>query len=107
MSLGQILNITAVAAITGGLIYLAVGTTSNLDYVKERAEARWQQAGSQVVGYTGYQRSMTLTPEYGGAKVWYSLRGPQTDVMYTGFLRRWGDEIHVYGPRAVNSIITW
>ena len=99
--MGQVLNISAVGVITGGLIYLAVGTTANLEYVQERAEARWQEVGYQVVAYDGYQRSMTLTASYGGARVWYTLRKADTDVMYTGFLRRWGDEIHVYGPRAI------
>lgn len=100
----EFLGATILASLVGGLIYLAVGTTANLDHVKARAEARWQEVGYQVVGYEGYQRGVTLLPEYGGARVWYSLRRAETNIIYTGYLTRWGNEIHVYGPRAVDAI---
>lgn len=98
----------AVVVVTGvGLAYFAactLGTDANLDHVRERSVARWQEVGYEVVGYKGYQWGATPFPGYGGARVWYSLRREGTNVIYTGSLWRWGDEIHVYGPRAIDAV---
>lgn len=88
------------------LVALAlVGCASNVDYVKERGAARWREVGYEPIGYEGYQWGLWFGPGYGGASVWWSLRRvPDNGTIYTGYLRRWGDELHVYGPHAIDAI---
>jgi hypothetical protein len=85
----------------------SIGSIKNLDYVKERADDRWAELGFNVVGYDGYNWGYTwwLSPSHGGAKVWYVLeRNPDNGITYTGFLSRWGDEIHMYNLTALDAI---
>lgn len=78
--------------------------SGNREYVEERAETRWNQVGYRIIGYEGYQWGFWFGP-YGGAAVWYQLETTTPNgVRYTGFLYRWGNEIHVYGPKAVDAI---
>lgn len=87
------------------LVWFGIGSSGNIDYVKDRAQARWAEQGFEVVGYEGYQWGFGgFGTPWGGAKVWYRLRKPGNDITYTGFLFRWGDELHVYGPKAIDAI---
>ena len=80
-------------------------TSGNLDYVKDRAEARWKDYGMEVVTYEGFQWGFWGLNSYGGAHVWYRLRQiPDNGITYTGYLQRWGDELHIYGPKAIDAI---
>ena len=92
--------ITVVLFVMGGCSY------SNLDYVKERADQRWESMGFEVVGYDGFQWGVTyIHPSYGGAKVWHVLkRIPDNGIIYGGFLQRWGNEIHMYNVKAIDAI---
>jgi hypothetical protein len=96
-------------AVVIGVGSVLFGSSFNLSYVKEHAAARWREVGYEVIGYEGYQWGFWGPGGYGGAKVWYSLRRTKPDdrgVIYTGSLYRWGSELHVYGPRAIDAIST-
>jgi len=78
----------------------------NLNEVKAAAPKTWEQAGYKIVGYEGFQWGHWFWGNYGGAEVWYSLKRHPKDngIIYTGSIKRWGDEFHIYGPRAVDAI---
>lgn len=88
------------------LLSILTGCSSgNLDYVKQHADQRWKEYGMNVVSYEGYNWGFWGFNSYGGAEVWYRLRQiPDNGITYTGFLYRWGDEIHIYGPKALDAI---
>lgn len=78
---------------------------ANIDEVKAAAPAKWEELGYSVHGYEGYQWGMWLGGRYGGAQVWHQLRRiPDNGIAYTGHLQMWGDELHVYGPRAIDAL---
>lgn len=83
-------------------------SSNNLDYVKERAKVTWQQQGFEIIAYEGYQWGKwgIFGSDYGGANVWYALKKIDGDpkIRYTGYLQRWGDEIHVYNLITVDNI---
>lgn len=82
-------------------------SSHNLDYVKERGEARWREFGFEPVAYEGYEFGLTMPYDdrFGGAKVWWRLRAvPDNGITYSGYLQRWGAEIHIYGPIAIDAI---
>jgi hypothetical protein len=84
--------------------YVCTYNASNLDYIKKHAAIRWKEVGFKIIGYYGYQWGFSIGP-YGGAKVWYILRKiPDNGITYSGYLQRWGDEIHVYRIRAYDAI---
>lgn len=76
---------------------------ANVDYVKAHAEAKWNDLDYEVVAYEGYNFCQIAWGDYGGACVWYAVR--RDGIMYTGYLKRWGDELHVHGPTAVNATV--
>lgn len=84
---------------------LAGCSSSNLEQAKQQACERWKQVGYQCVGYEGYEIGMWFGGQYGGAKVWHSLRREENpSVIYTGYVQFWGDELHIYGPKAIDAI---
>lgn len=94
------------------LILLAIASATltgcgyaNLNETKDAACDRWKSIGYTCVGYEGYQWGSWLGGSYGGAKVWHSLRRDEAPgIIYSGYVKRWGDEYHLYGPRAVDAI---
>lgn len=79
-------------------------TTNNLEYIKTNAPQRWKSAGFVISGYDGYTFG-SGTGSYGGAQVWYYLKkNPDNGIIYSGYLQRWGDEIHTYRLEAVDAI---
>ena len=85
-------------------LFLSSCGYGNLDYVKDNAENRWNSQGFEVVGYDGFQWDFWVGP-YGGASVWYILKKTTDNgVIYSGALKRWGDEIHVYNVEAIDAI---
>lgn len=80
--------------------------SGNLEYVKEHAPAKWEKQGFKVVDYEGYQwGSWVPFTTYGGACVWHRLKKLKDNgISYTGCIKRWGDELHVYGPIAIDAI---
>jgi len=87
-------------------VWFAIGSPCNLDYLKENAESKWRKQGFEIVDYEGHQWSFGgFGTTYGGAKCWHRLKKiPDNGITYSGFLRRWGDEITVYGPNALDAI---
>lgn len=80
-------------------------SSANLEETKAAACDRWKTIGYTCVGYEGYQWGEWFGGSYGGAKVWHTLkRAEAPGIIYTGNVQRWGDEYHIYGPRAVDAI---
>jgi len=82
------------------VIALLLGScgASNVDYVKPLACERWKETGFECIGYEGYKWSPGIG-SYGRGHVWHRLRRiPDSGLTYSGFVERWGDELHVYGP---------
>ncbi len=89
------------------LMFSLVGCSSNnQEYVKERAQKIWKQQGFEIVAYEGFNWGIwgCFGSEHGGANVWYRLKKtPDNGLTYSGYLKRWGDEIHVYGPKIIEG----
>lgn len=81
------------------IIFLTACSPSNKDWIEERAEAKWNKQGYEVIDYEGFQWGfLGFGTPYGGAKVWHRLRkSGGSNTTYSGYLTRWGDEVHVYG----------
>jgi hypothetical protein len=77
---------------------------ANKDWVQERAEEKWKEQGFEVVGYLGFQWGWFGYGPYGGAKVWHLLEKDGNGITYSGYLKRWGDELHVYSVSAIDAI---
>ena len=90
------------------LVVLCLGGCGywNKDYVHSNSEQKWREQGWDPVAYEGYQWGLGVPfTGYGGAKVWYRLRNvPDNGITYSGYLVRWGNELHVYGPHAKDAI---
>ena len=89
------------------LISIVMGGCSfaNLEDTKAAACGRWEEIGYKCVGYEGYQWGFWLGGDYGGAFVWHSLKRDEAPgIIYTGSMQKWGNEYHVYGPRAVDAL---
>lgn len=80
------------------LVFPFTSCSRNVDWVKERAQDRWNGLGYEVVGYEGYQWSLK------GGSVWYLLKRPDSPgILYTGYLERWFDEVDVYNVTPVSG----
>jgi len=89
------------------IIFMILGCSSgNLVDVKVKAPEVWKQNGFEVVAYEGFTWGFGgLGTKYGGAHVWHRLKKiPDNGITYSGFIIRWGDEYHVYGPLAIDAI---
>ena len=88
------------------ILFLLTGCSSgNLDYVKEHSPDKWREMGFEPVAYEGFTWGFWGFNNYGGAQVWYRLEKiPANGISYTGYIQRWGDELHVYGPDATDAI---
>jgi len=88
------------------IILLLVGCSpGNLDYVKKHGPDKFREIGFEPVGYEGYQWGKWGFNDYGGAKVWWRLNKiPHNGITYSGYIQRWGNELHVYGPNATDAI---
>jgi hypothetical protein len=86
-----------IVLVVGALVLASCGST-NVEYVKERACAKWEAQGYECVDYEGYQWSPGVF-SYGRGDVSHRLkRVPDNGIRYSGKIERWGDELHVYGP---------
>ena len=87
------------------LLLLLGCSSGNLDYVKHKAGKKWESQGFEVIDYEGYKWGFWGFNSYGGAEVWYRLRKiPDNGITYSGMIQRWGNELHVYGPNALDAI---
>jgi len=89
--IGSLISIPVVLSFTAG--------RRNIDYLKDRAPAFYENLGYEVIGYEGYQHSIVA-----GGKVWHMLRRPGSPTIYSANIIKWGGEVHLYGPRALNAI---
>ena len=82
------------------MLLILSSCSRNVEYVKSKAAETWKQAGYEIVGYEGY----SIWSPIAGGEVWYTVKSPHTPgILYSGYLERWFDEIHVYGPRVINK----
>ncbi len=82
------------------LIINVIGCARNVEYVKIHSSERLKELGYTSPVYEGYQWSVF----YGG-DVWYTMKREDTPgVIYTGYLSKWGNELHFFGPHVVNTI---
>ena len=87
------------------LIVFSVGTSGNLEHVKDQAEERFTELNYEIARYDGYQWGLWGYNDYGGAHVWYLLKKvPDNGILYSAYLQRWGDEIHLYELEAIDAI---
>lgn len=87
------------------LLALAGCAPANLEETKAAACKTWEQAGYTCIGYEGYEWGTWFGGNYGGAKVWNTLgRDAAPGIIYSGYVQRWGDEFHIYGPRAIDAV---
>jgi hypothetical protein len=79
--------------------------SANKEEVQQKAPAKWEQQGFKVVDYEGFEWGLWFGGPYGGAYVWHRLKKiPDNGITYSGFMQMWGDELQVYGPKAVDAI---
>jgi len=85
---------------------MLVGSLQHKEFLKSNATEKWVKQGFEVIDYEGWQLGFGIVgTSYGGARVWHRLRKiPDNGITYSGSLLRWGNEIHVYGPDAVEAI---
>lgn len=87
----------------GGCVYKGY---QHVDYLKANAETEWKRIGFEVVGYNGYVLGHGLIfTDYGSARVYHTLKKiPDNGITYNGFVMKWGNDIRVYPPEAVDAI---
>jgi hypothetical protein len=81
--------------------YSIVGSSVNLEYVKEHAEETAVNQRLKIIGYEGWQRG------FKGARVWYHFeRVPANGILYQGAFQKrpFSDEIHLYNFKAIDAI---
>ena len=97
-------------ALVLGVVFYVLSCAAGAGFVdrepiKQAAYQIWRDQGFEVVAYEGWLWNATPWPGYGGPHVWHRLRKiPDNGVTYSGSLQKWGDEIHVYGPEAIDAI---
>lgn len=101
------MNRLFIALCLAAILVLSACSAGNLDYVKERSEARWREVGWEPLAYEGYSWGLwgIFGSNHGGAHVWYRVNHiPDNGITYSGYIIRWGEELHVYGPFALDAI---
>lgn len=100
-------QVTIICTVVFMLLAISVkGCTQHKDFLVENAAEVWQHQGFKVVAYEGWQLGLGIGfTKYGSASVWHRLQKvPDNGITYSGYSRRWGDEVHVYGPTATEAI---
>ena len=95
--------------IVAALLYLLGGCVakgySHIEELKEVSPEVWEEHGFQPVAYEGYgMGSGLLGTPFGSAKVWWRLEREGNNIVYSGYITKWGSEYHVYGPKAIDAI---
>jgi len=88
-------------------IYGCVGTTSNVDYLKEQAPSYFSERNMEVIANEGYVRSATWGKNHGGGKMWYHVSYTnKPEVVYQCYLTRWGkDNIQLMSFKPINKYV--
>jgi len=78
----------------------------NKEYLQENGPAYLESQGFEIVTSEGFQIGLVVPfTEYGGAAVWYIVkRKDDPKTLYNLYLKRWGNEIHIYSIFALNAI---
>lgn len=80
------------------ILFLFFGCSRNVEFIKERASYNAKELGYELAGYEGYQWSLE------GGDVWYQFkRTDSPGILYHGFFRRWGDELHLYEIKVISG----
>ncbi|MEE8299459.1 MAG: hypothetical protein V3R67_08795 [Thermodesulfobacteriota bacterium] len=81
-------------AITGLIVYSVVGTSGNVDEIKERAPAEIEDRGWEVLRYEGFQYG--AFSKHGGY-AWYHVKDMgQKNIYYRVRVAMWGGELQYY-----------
>lgn len=93
---------TILSILTAISVLFLLHSDKHVPTIKTHATETWAKNGFEIVGCEGYQWGAFDT--YGG-KVWYLVRRvPDTGVLYSGCLTKWGDEFHIYNLKAIDAI---
>lgn len=80
-------------------------SSANKDQIKSVAPSVWAKNGFDIVAYEGYTFGSHVGPGYGGANVWYVVkRKPDNGIIYHGYIKKWGDEYHIYSLQAIDAL---
>lgn len=102
----QAITILVAMALAALLCATLIIGSENKEWLQDKAAAKWQAQGFQVIDYQGYHWGLVMHgTTYGGASVYHMLKKiPDNGITYGGHVRRWGDEIHVYGLEAIDAV---
>lgn len=102
----KILNTSTTIGLSLVFLFATSCSSSNLEIIKSAAPSIWEKHGFQVVAYEGYTWGIGGFGPYGGACVYHRLKKePDNGLTYSGYIQRWGDEFHVYGPVTAELIL--
>lgn len=103
-TLSFLFNLVATVVLVVVVWCTAIGTSANLEETKANACSTFAAAGYECIGYEGYQWGTWVGGSYGGARVWYTLRVKDVPhTVFSGYVKRWGDEYHIYAVTPVNK----
>jgi len=75
-------------------VYSCVGTSHNVDKIREAAPLEIEQKGYEILRYEGWQYGSF---GHHGGKVWYHVKDSSRDnVYYRMFVTMWNGELHLY-----------
>jgi len=81
-----------IVALIALFLYSLVGTSGDVEEIKERAPKAMSDRNWEVMRYEGWQRGSF---GYHGGKVWYHVREiDDRDVQYRVFVTLWEGELH-------------
>ena len=87
-------DIAVIISIIAAGLYGLVGTSGNVEEIKERAPEQLAENGFEVIRYGGFQYGSFANH---GGKVWYHIREKSDhSVRYRAFVTMWAGELQYY-----------
>lgn len=90
-----------------GIVFLSVGQTTNIEYLREKAPQYFANNGMKIIADEGYIRTTAFGKTYGGGNIWYHVcYTNRPNVIYKCYLKRWGkDNIQTWNFRPLNKYL--
>jgi len=84
--------------------YAVIGTSGNVEKIKELAPLKMEERNWEIIRYEGWQHGSFSNH---GGKVWYHVKNiDNNDIQYRVFITLWGGELHyMYGSPEKISIV--
>ena len=101
---GLIVAVTVAGMFIGTVLYDAIGVSTRVEEIKERAPSAMELRGWEILRYEGYE--LGSFNKHGG-KVWYHVRNINDhSIQYRVQVTLWGGELHYYynGPESVSRL---